>query len=193
MGYTTNFTGKFQLDRPLAPQHAAYLRMFSETRRMARDPAIAATLPDPIREAARLPIGPHGTYFVGGNGDFGQEYDPSVLNNNHPPGLPGWNVSGESYEDHRKACEAAVAAGAQPGLWCQWVPSEDGTAIEWDEGENFYEYTLWLRYLIENFLRPWGYVLNGKVRFQGEDSDDRGAVIVEDNNVTHKEDTIIPA
>ena len=57
MGYTTKFEGCFTLDKPLAPEHAAYLKAFNATRRMKRDQFKAAELPDPIRDAAGLPLG----------------------------------------------------------------------------------------------------------------------------------------
>lgn len=142
----------------LLPEHAAYLRQFSGTRRMKRDPAIAATLPDPIREAAKLPIGPEGGYFVGGEDFMGQARDASILEYNHPP-------------------------KGQPGLWCQWVPNEDGSALVWDEGEKFYSYEDWLRYYIEHFLGPWGYLLHGEMTWQGEEDEDCGRLIVTENEV----------
>lgn len=74
-----------------------------------------------------------------------------------------------------------------PSFWCQWMPSEDGNSIEWDGGEKFYEYTAWLKYIIDHFLEPKGYVLNGKVKWQGEEMDDRGELTVVDNVVTEKE------
>jgi hypothetical protein len=54
-------------------------------------------------------------------------------------------------------------------------------SIEWDGGEKFYEYEDWLIYIICNFLVPNGYILNGEVSFQGEDSEDAGTLIVKDN------------
>ena len=152
MGYTTTFQGSFQLDRPLDEAHRRYLVSFSETRRMARLPAIASTLPDRIREAAGLPIGPEGAYYVGGN------EDSSVKDHNMPP-------------------------QGQPGLWCQWVPNEDGTAIEWDGRGNFYDYVDWIKYLINNFLGPWGYKLNGEVEWRGEEMNDVGTITIKDNVV----------
>src|SRR5260370_41023177 len=41
----------------LASEHAAYLRRFKRTRRMARNPEVARSPPDPGREAAGLPRG----------------------------------------------------------------------------------------------------------------------------------------
>ena len=156
MGYTTDFNGRFELDKPLAEAHAAYLHLFSGTRRMKRKSSFAKTLPDPVREAAKLSIGDEGAYFVGGGGDYGQANDESVVDHNRPP-------------------------DGQPGLWCQWIPSEDLEAIEWDESEKFYNYEEWIVYLIEHFLKPWGYVLNGSVKWQGEDFDDRGIMTIKDN------------
>lgn len=74
-----------------------------------------------------------------------------------------------------------------PGFWCQWVPTEDGWGIEWDQGEKFYEYVEWLRYIIQHLLQPKGYVLNGEINWSGEDSEDLGKIIVKDNVVTTKE------
>lgn len=70
------------------------------------------------------------------------------------------------------------------GFWCQWVPTDDGTGIEWDGGEKFYNYTAWLEYLIDNFFRPNGIMLNGTVTFVGEEDGDVGSITVEDNKVT---------
>ena len=72
----------------------------------------------------------------------------------------------------------------QPGLWCQWVPSEDGRYIEWDGGEKFYNYVEWIKYIIVNFLAPKGYILNGEVRWDGEERGDLGTIVIKDNVVT---------
>jgi len=97
---------------------------------------------------------------------MGQEQDASVVDYNHPP-------------------------QGQPGSWCQWVPTNDLTGIEWDGGEKFYEYVEWLTYLIENFLKPWGRVLSGEVEWEGEDRYDRGKIVVKDNVVTSKEAHVV--
>lgn len=152
MGYSTDFTGKFSLSAPLTADQTAYLRKFNATRRMRRDAALTEREPDPMRVAVGLPVGVDGAYYVGSTAMCGQDFaSPSVVNSNMPP-------------------------HDQPGLWCQWVPTEDGTGIEWDGNEKFYQYTQWLNYLIVNFLAPWGLTISGKVRYQGEDHDDRGAI-----------------
>ena len=76
-----------------------------------------------------------------------------------------------------------TAKNKYPGIWCQWEPNEDGTALIWDEGEKFYEYEAWIEYLIDNYLKPWGYVLNGVVSWDGDDSEDNGDITIEDNIV----------
>jgi hypothetical protein len=176
MGYTTDFNGHFTLDAPLTEKQAKYLNQFSGTRRIKRATGslenlppevtrLVEDLPDPVREAVGLPVGPEGAYFVGSSENYGQEYDGTILEYNDPP-------------------------EGQPGLWCQWiaVEDEDGayTRIEWDGGEKFYEYTAWLEYIVENFLKPWGRTLNGEVEWQGEDRGDIGLLVVKDNVVTAK-------
>jgi len=79
-----------------------------------------------------------------------------------------------------------------PGYWCQWVPTNDGTAIVWDDGEKFYNYVEWLEHIIENHLKPWGYVLNGAVSWSGEDDDDSGTIYVKDNAIRVVRDVIVP-
>lgn len=166
MGYTTDFEGKFNLDKPLTVVHANYLKKFGDTRRMKRDPEKAAALPDPEREAVGLPIGIESEYFVGGIGVTGQTDDESVTDHNTP-------------------------ASTQPGLWCQWVPTADGQGIEWDGCEKFYHYTQWLEYIIANFLKPWGYTLSGEVKWFGEDRKDMGVLRVVQNVVTTVNGTVV--
>ena len=162
MGYTTDFDGSFTCTPALNESQIAYLKKFAETRRMARHPAIASTLPDPLREAVGLPLGEEGEFFVGGGGSHGQGKDASILNYNSP-------------------------AKSQPGLWCQWVPTEDGNGIEWDGGEKFYNYIEWIKYLNENFLKPWGIVLDGKVSWSGEESSDVGVIVAKGGKIRYKE------
>lgn len=65
-----------------------------------------------------------------------------------------------------------------PGFWCDWVPNGDGTALEWNGSEKFYDYVDWLRYLIDNFFRPRGITLDGTVHYDGEDDGDSGTITV---------------
>jgi hypothetical protein len=108
-----------------------------------------------------------GPYFVDGKGAFGQDSD-GVLDYNEPP-------------------------AGQPSLWCNWVPSDDGTELEWNGGEKTYGSDGWIRYLIEHFLKPGcvakdalpflqaNHTLNGVIEAQGDDTEDKWAMKVVDN------------
>jgi hypothetical protein len=115
-----------------------------------------------------------GPYFVGGNGLRGQAQDDDVTDYNSPP-------------------------AGQPGLWCQWVPTDDGTGIEWDGNEKFYNGGEWMQYIIDHFLAPegeadcWGqaqfanftfnHFVNGTIYASGEDPGDLWRIVVTDNVV----------
>lgn len=73
MGYTTDFSGRFDLNQPLTPFMKEFLTNFNETRRMKRN------LPEKF--------GIEGEFFVEGEG-FGSQRETeakSVLNMNEPP------------------------------------------------------------------------------------------------------------
>ncbi len=145
MGYTTDFKGQFNLNKPLTPEDRTFLLNFSETRRMARN--------------VEPKYGVEGEFYVDGGGSFGQERDASIIDYNRPP-------------------------RTQPGLWCHWVPTENGNGLGWNGTEKFYYYVEWLEYIIKNFLAPKGYMLSGTVEFQGEDVVDHGWIVVKDNVVS---------
>lgn len=79
--------------------------------------------------------------------------------------------------------------GSTPGIWCDWSPNAAGTAISWNGAEKFYDYDAWLNYLIKRFLAPKGYVLNGEVKWQGEDDGDVGKLCVTNNHLVVKPGT----
>jgi hypothetical protein len=162
MGYTTDFKGSFTLSKPATPEQIEYLNRFSYTRRMKRD---VEKLNEQYKGEFGLPgtgYGKEGEFFCKRDDDFGQSNDASIVDDNHPP-------------------------STQPGLWCQWVLTEDGRELEWDGGEKFYCYVEWLQYLIENFFSRWEIEINGTVKWQGEDMDDRGRIKVEGNKITTTE------
>jgi hypothetical protein len=152
MGYTTEFQGQFTLSKPLTAAQAAYLTAFAESRRMRRNATKTSKRADPLREAVGLPVGPQGGFFVNEDGDFGQGDGDDVTDHNSPP-------------------------SGQPGLWCQWVPTEDGEGIEWDGNEKFNNYRRWLDYITKNFLNRWGITLSGEVSYQGEEPGDSGFIV----------------
>ncbi len=133
----------------------------------------------------------HGPYFVDGSGFCGQGDDPDIRDHNAPP-------------------------SGQPSLWCNWHPTEDGTAIEWDGSEKFYDSEEWMAYLIDTFLKPgaalqeemtdkvpgrdyleafahftFDHVVSGTIEAQGEDADDRWRLVVTENVVTTQRARIV--
>jgi hypothetical protein len=119
-----------------------------------------------------------GPYFVDGSDSFGQGHDGDIRDYNRP-GI------------------------GQPGLWCQWIPTEDGTEIEWDGGEKFYEATAWMEYIIDHFLSPTAvakdklpflqanHTVNGEIDADGEDSGDVWKLVVKNNKVTEKRGRVV--
>ena len=102
--------------------------------------------------------GTEGEFYVDGGGHAGQDREDSIIDYNTPP-------------------------STQPGLWCQWRVADNMRTIEWDGGEKFYNYVEWMEYLIDKVLAPRGYVVNGNCSWQGEDTDDKGVLYVENNRV----------
>jgi hypothetical protein len=120
-------------------------------------------MPDEVRDAAGLPLGEEGEFYVGSDktGFKGQGRDPSVIDYNEAP-------------------------LTQHSLWCGWTVTENGQGIEWDGSEKFYCYVQWIEYIIANFLKRWGYVLNGTVRWRGDEFDDAGKIEVISNVIKVK-------
>ena len=157
MGYTTYFDGEFTFNKTVTDELKTYINRFSDTRRMERDnDRIKEIFPNWKEFCFNGNLGKDGAYFVGGDGFAGQGEDDSIINYN--------------------------SAGSQPGLWCQWIINDRNELI-WDGGEKFYNYVGWLEYLIRHFFAPSGYILNGTVFYEGEDSDDFGKIIVINNVV----------
>ena len=71
MGYTTDFSGTFNLNRELSPKMAQYLTLFNETRRMNRN--------------ADEVFGVQGEFFVFGGGSYGQDQEPNIVDFNNQP------------------------------------------------------------------------------------------------------------
>jgi hypothetical protein len=123
-----------------------------------------------------------------------------------PYRLDGDNFSGGDTIDYNEA------GAPQPGLWCDWTPSGDGTTIAWNGVEKPRYSVEWMIYLINVFLKPgavvqremgakvagrfysasfdnftFDHVLNGCIEAQGENPDDTWTLIVEDNAVRRVE------
>jgi hypothetical protein len=53
----------------------------------------------------------------------------------------------------------------QPGLWCRWMVKKEREifSLNWSPCNQFLYYIEWLEYLMENFIIPRNYVLNGSM------------------------------
>lgn len=161
MGYSTWFDGSFSFNKPIVDGLKWYINEFSRIRHMNRDnEKIKQNFKDWEENCFLKDLGQNGEYFIGSKGYFGQDADNSILNYNKPP-------------------------QTQPGLWCQWIINDEDKLV-WDGGEKFYNYIEWLQYLIDNFFKPFDYVLNGEMKWQGDDSDDVGKIIIKNNEVIVK-------
>ncbi len=113
-------------------------------------------------------FGVEGEFYVDDE-PYGMGFDDStVIDNNNPP-------------------------STQPGLWCQWIVTDDRQFLEWDGGEKFYNYVEWLEYIINSVLphiveegdEPLS--LTGAITWAGEEPEDLGRILVNNNVVTVQE------
>jgi hypothetical protein len=89
---------------------------------------------------------------------------------------------------------AAIAAGAGPdlpGYSGLFELTDKRDLILPDEFESSHGLRLWLVLLIEHFLAPLGYVLNGEVSWTADEADDRGTIFVKDNTVECVDDFFV--
>jgi hypothetical protein len=76
--------------------------------------------------------------------------------------------------------------GKPPTYYCQWIATADRTGLEWDKNEKFYRGKEWLVYLIEHFIKPWGYTLKSESPWYIDDFQVAGVLRVTDNVVTEE-------
>lgn len=156
MGYNTEFTGCFKIDKPLDEITIKKLDLICNTRRMARN-----LIKIGLTQEEEDKYGCEGEFFDPGNDDpYTDEIykDASILDKNTPP-------------------------KTQPGLWCEWKYNRENNCIEWNGNEKFHYFVAWIIYLIKKVLEPH-YLLNGEIKFQGDDNNDHGTIIINNNKVS---------
>ena len=160
MGYTTWFEGELAPNKPFKKEFINYINAFSEKRHEPRDVEIIKhSDPDWAKHCLDGNLGPCGMYYVG-------DFEEGVINHSFNKGV----IHGVA-KDY--TC---------PGYWCDWRINDAGN-VAWDEGEKFYNYIEWLKFLIDNFFEPAGYKLNGEIFWEGEEREDTGVIVVKDNLV----------
>lgn len=100
----------------------------------------------------------------------------------------------------------------QPGLWCDFVPNDDGTAVEWNGNEKTYDGDTWIAYLVTRLLAPSAknylvehshedprlasftcdHVVNGFINAFGENHDDIWSIEVKNNQVSRCNTQLVP-
>lgn len=89
------------------------------------------------------------------------------------------------------ARECHEEEGPSGSYYCQWVPTSDGSEIKWDGEEKFYDADEWMQYIIDRFLAPAGYLVEGEIDAQGEDVGDRWRIVVRDNRARRVEPVLV--
>lgn len=143
MSYIVRFTGNFLINEKLDDKLAEYLERFYNTRHVKRNIEKTKQMYPNWKEFCfRNRIGEDGEYFA--NGENFLEKDDDIISYRVPPGI-------------------------QPSILCPWRIDEFHKSIIWDGKENLIpieEHAQWLQYLIENFLSPCGYIVNGSVTYK---------------------------
>ena len=164
MGYNTDFTGEFKLNRKLNKKVKTLINGISQTRRMKRDVEKLAKRLKISKEKCIEKYGPNSEFYFDPKDidNLGQTNTEDIIDYNTPP-------------------------GRQPSLWCQWCYDENSKSICWDGGEKFYDYIEWIRYIVEYIIKPQKiYKLNGVVNWYGEEDDDKGTITIKDNEISIK-------
>ena len=195
MGYCTDLYGRFELNKTLTDPEIIYLSAFNETRHFKRDVTKMGFPKDYF--------GKEGEFYVSYPSSALEHLKKCVLDENDP--LYKYYTAPEGMEkgiiylddehwhenfintqkEHEKygIIDYNKPAGSCPSLYCTWMPSSDGNAIEPDDMDKRYDYVQWLVFIINNFLKPKGYVLDGEVKWQGEDPEDFGKIVIQNNNI----------
>jgi len=89
-----------------------------------------------------------------------------------------------SWKDPHYALD--VQQGA-PEYWCCWWVNDSGEWLEQNENEKTAYEKEWLEFLIKKFFQPWGITLSGTLKWTGDDVEDIGIILVEENEITVRE------
>jgi len=66
---------------------------------------------------------------------------------------------------------------------CEW--RTDGANLYCEPGCT-YDYDTWLCRIVDRILTPSNYILNGEVEWIGEEPDDRGKMVINNNEIKYK-------
>jgi hypothetical protein len=159
MSIPTYFFCEFTVTPAFRPEHEAYLKAFSNSYHCKKDVNALVLLPDPVRDLANLGVGEDGEFSVG---DLDTDRPSAAVIAFRATRVRASPSSDNEYE----------LASTQPSTGqCCW--QFEGDSIWCDQDDDLEEYADWLEYVIQKFLIPWGYVVNGMlVRQEDEGYED---------------------
>ena len=160
MGYSTDFNGTIKISPNLKELDKEFLDKFFQIRHMKRD---MTKLKD-ISENLIKEYGKDGCFYLKDYNNFNEMYDDkTIININDSGDMPSLYCNLEIVEDNGES-------------FVQWNGSEKTYGVNVENG--------WFTWLIDNFFKPCGYVLNGEMTWQGEEDDDTGTIKIENNIVS---------
>ena len=160
MGYSTDFNGEIKISPKLKANDKEFLDKFFQIRHMKRDMSKLKG----ISKNAIKQLGKHGCFYLMDYDNFNEMFDDkTIINVNNSGDMPSTYCNLEIVEDNGES-------------FVQWNGSEKTYGVNEENG--------WFTWLIDNFFKPNGYVLNGEMTWQGEEDDDIGTIKIENNNVS---------
>lgn len=169
MSYYTYFDGAIQFNKPLNNDLADFIKKFAATRHFQRDTETLMQELDENNINIKDILPP-----VPGINDFGENCKFFAIPNHDSKWNNTWLDSVMDFNSPPEDC---------PSLWCDIYLSKTHDKLYLRNGTN-YRYVSWLEWLIKYFFAPAGYILNGSVCYNGEDRDDRGVIVVENNSIS---------
>ena len=174
MGYNTYFSGKLAFNKPLDKRLNDFLDSFFKTRHFvySKNKILEVLNTHGISMSKVIPPG---FTDCGEHGEF--------LMDNAFTHLTDRNGNLVTFEDcFDDLMDFNLTPKIIPSLWCDFEITDKGEKILFVDGKN-YGYVKWINFLIENFFFPAGYILNGEVEYQGENEDDKGKIVCENNKI----------
>ena len=220
MGYTTDFWGSVTIEPPLNEHEVSFLNDFAHTRRMARHKGAYYCLDTDNfgQNQADDVINHNGVGCVEDEWVDNPKHTPDLRYGE--PGFEPRMMKVTLAEPicppefGTPAAQPGLWCQWVPGgdIGGDTAPHSLG----WNGTEKFYDATEWMIYLIDNFLKPdafattekgqelvalagdprlqhftFDHVCNGVIEAQGEDSDDRWRIVVDNNEVEPQSPTVM--
>ncbi len=91
----------------------------------------------------------------------------------------------QTFQDLASLVDLDRGAEGSPDSSCDWEPTANGMGLRHNGSEKSYNYQEWVQYIV-NFLAAREHQLFGEVKYQGEDPDDFGKLIVGEDGTVKK-------